>query len=730
MGVISGLIFTEINRMSTLFLEEVVKKTADGRLELARVLPPKLLLGLARDSTIRGKVLDALLGQVALAKRKNKIEWLKEVARDAIAIGLEHEAWVCTNVYNVGAPKRKRTCTSGPELQEGMCRDVRLKSNPLLESRKTVLTSEKPASSQPAVIPEDPDFLDLEDPLISLEPAPQVLKSAPAPQVHKPAAPQVLKSAPAPPPYLPIIRSVSHCPGQKRLLSPVSLPLHEPAGISRSVEIGKGRGLTIQPPSCAHSRPDFRVSTCVSVDGMNSKKRKLAKKRDKRAQCLIPGCEESSVYQKMHAFRFHVPNVFTEDVAAGPVSSRQLSALSLAACWLVGDGATVADLGQFVRQERILEKEGGKVISDGQAKAMAAMCGSMGIARPKGPFSLEPLNSPAALIHWKAILLLMCRFSPEQRSSFRNQFHDATLASAEGGDVQLTPDERPLESRLEEPMDESLPEAFDSHFHLDRSIFHLKLPRNTSLKGLCQVSSPPEGLRVNVVGAVANFCDPESHPDIDTVRRLASTGVMVAVGLHPKGATTYHPKEVRSFYQLVRQPEVVACGEVGLDHTVPPSQWNGQRRLLGNVLDHLQDRQVLVLHCRPGPGEGNNQLYTDLLGCLADVPRTQPIHLHCFTGDVETVKRWVSRFWRAHFGFTRLAAQFDKNQKAGLRAVTDDRLLIESDAPYFPFTGTGHYSTPALIGMTANEVAQIRQSTLSDILRLTTENARQLYGAQ
>ncbi len=71
-----------------------------------------------------------------------------------------------------------------------------------------------------------------------------------------------------------------------------------------------------------------------------------------------------------------------------------------------------------------------------------------------------------------------------------------------------------------------------------------------------------------------------------------------------------------------------------------------------------------------------------------------------------------------------------KVRRPGLRAVTDDRLLLESDAPYFPLTERGHYSTPALIGMTANEVAQIRHDTLSDILRPTTENARQLYGAQ
>ncbi len=173
MIVISGLIFTEWRSSS---LRRLCRKLLDGRLELARVLSSKLLLGLARDSTIRGKVLDALLGQVALAKRNNKIEWLKEVARDAIIIGLEHEVWVCTNVYNVGKPKRNKPnkCTSGSELQEGMCKDVRLKSNPLLESRKTLLTSEKPASSQSAVISEeDPDFLDLEDPLISLEPVPQ-----------------------------------------------------------------------------------------------------------------------------------------------------------------------------------------------------------------------------------------------------------------------------------------------------------------------------------------------------------------------------------------------------------------------------------------------------------------------------------------------------------------------------------------------------------------------------
>ena len=58
-----------------------------------------------------------------------------------------------------------------------------------------------------------------------------------------------------------------------------------------------------------------------------------------------------------------------------------------------------------------------------------------------------------------------------------------------------------------------------------------------------------------------------------------------------------------------------------------------------------------------------------------------------------------------------------------------DRLLLETDAPYMtpvPFRGRRNDSTKILF--VASRIAELRDMTTDDILDITAENARRLFG--
>ena len=97
-------------------------------------------------------------------------------------------------------------------------------------------------------------------------------------------------------------------------------------------------------------------------------------------------------------------------------------------------------------------------------------------------------------------------------------------------------------------------------------------------------------------------------------------------------------------------------------------------------------------------------LNTVLTHLKEQVPRLQPIHVHCFTGNQTSMKSWISELPRNYFGFTGLVRQFSEEQKKALRAERTERILLETDAPYFGFERHSH-STPNMIGLTANAVA-------------------------
>ena len=64
---------------------------------------------------------------------------------------------------------------------------------------------------------------------------------------------------------------------------------------------------------------------------------------------------------------------------------------------------------------------------------------------------------------------------------------------------------------------------------------------------------------------------------------------------------------------LLRQPRVVALGEVGIDHTEPPHRWHRQLQILEKVLPMVQPEQVVVFHCRGMTDDDGAEAYLLLL---------------------------------------------------------------------------------------------------------------------
>ena len=68
------------------------------------------------------------------------------------------------------------------------------------------------------------------------------------------------------------------------------------------------------------------------------------------------------------------------------------------------------------------------------------------------------------------------------------------------------------------------------------------------------------------------------------------------------------------------------------------------------------------------------------------------------------------------------------NWRETAKAIPDDYLLIETDAPYLtPEPFRGRRNEPAFIVNTAEKIAELRRVSLEDIARITTLNARRLF---
>ena len=103
------------------------------------------------------------------------------------------------------------------------------------------------------------------------------------------------------------------------------------------------------------------------------------------------------------------------------------------------------------------------------------------------------------------------------------------------------------------------------------------------------------------------------------------------------------------------------------------------------------------------------------------LPKYQPRGvMHCFSGSVEMARDLVGIGMYIGLG----GAVTFKNARRPIEVaawVPEDRLLIETDAPYMT-------PAPFRIPYTAEKIAQVRGMTPEQVLRMTRENAERLFG--
>ncbi|XP_070206305.1 putative deoxyribonuclease TATDN2 [Littorina saxatilis] len=207
--------------------------------------------------------------------------------------------------------------------------------------------------------------------------------------------------------------------------------------------------------------------------------------------------------------------------------------------------------------------------------------------------------------------------------------------------------------------------------------------------------------------AVASFCDrtfqmklgEESAKGKDRRNNLLiDNRLFLSFGVHPKDVETfwrYRKATVQRLKRLMDMSRVVAFGEIGLDFTEAEAEWDRQVSTLVYMFEELgetirQKKLPLVLHVREREGMPTRRKATAEIRTLLQrfFPAEYPIQLHYFTGKAVDVESWLEAFPQTHFSVSGDVRNSSAEKKAGVVAIPSDRLLLETDAPYAPVTGS------------------------------------------
>ena len=107
----------------------------------------------------------------------------------------------------------------------------------------------------------------------------------------------------------------------------------------------------------------------------------------------------------------------------------------------------------------------------------------------------------------------------------------------------------------------------------------------------------------------------------------------------------------------------------------------------------------------------------DTINILNEYPDVKGI-LHCYPGSVESAKRMIDRFYLGIGGVLTF-----KNAKKLVDVVKDipiEHLVIETDYPYMA-------PTPYRGQRNAKKIAELKNMSYEDVVRITNENTRKVF---
>ena len=218
-------------------------------------------------------------------------------------------------------------------------------------------------------------------------------------------------------------------------------------------------------------------------------------------------------------------------------------------------------------------------------------------------------------------------------------------------------------------------------------------------------------------------CAPE---DFDYARAISEKyeNVYTAYGIHPEYVETETLTDEARMLEFLKHPKCVACGEFGLDYHYGAGTKAAQVKLFERHLEFgIGSGKPLVLHLREAD--------EDALAVLraASLHNTK-VHVHCFTGSPKFVESLLALDAQIFVGFTGIITfKNAQNVRDAAALVPDNRLLLETDAPYMapvPYRGKPCHS--GLIPFIAAQLAHVKKMPVEELYRLCRENTRDCYG--
>jgi len=268
----------------------------------------------------------------------------------------------------------------------------------------------------------------------------------------------------------------------------------------------------------------------------------------------------------------------------------------------------------------------------------------------------------------------------------------------------------------------------DTHCHLDFADFNPD--RDEVIK-----HSREEGIDyiINIGSSLQS-----SHNSVELAQKYEF--IYATVGIHPHEADNFTQKDEGVIRELVKNKKVVAIGEIGLDYYKNFSQAKNQKLPFSRLAALSKECNLpLVIHCR--------EAEEDVLKILKPLMPINAV-VHCFSGSENFLRECLDLGFLVSFtcnitypaklfnngrdpaGGNKIVQRGKKAQdlKEIVKLVPLEKILLETDAPYLSPEGRrGRRNEPLNVKYVANEIASIKELTIEEVAKITSESAKNFF---
>ena len=249
----------------------------------------------------------------------------------------------------------------------------------------------------------------------------------------------------------------------------------------------------------------------------------------------------------------------------------------------------------------------------------------------------------------------------------------------------------------------------DSHCHLDHE------PLLSDLSNVIQRSKD--------VGIEKLLTISTSFKSFSRVKELINQDEIIygTIGIHPHESSTNIITSKQIIENLSENSKIIGIGETGLDFYYNNSEKDKQ---IVSFKEHIEasikTNIPLIVHSRNAEKETFEILNKYKKNKLK-------ILMHCFTGSKEFSEKLLKL--NAFFSASGIITfKNSYNLQETFKSIPMENILIETDSPFLaPVPKRGKKNEPSFIDFTATKLAEIKNLSKKELIKITTTNFNNLF---